>query len=316
MEKLSKPTIGIDVSKDHLDAHRLPDGSTRRFANDRAGHSALARWLADGGPVERIVYEATGAYHRAFERVLCDAGLPMAKVNPRQARRFAQATGTLVKTDRVDARMLAAMGMALEPRTLALTNRNLDEMRDLYGARQALVKDRTANLNRQAQCRLDMLKRQLRQRHAQIDRHISAIDARLAELRRNDVELQKRFDILASIPGIGQLTAHVLLIDMPELGTLDARQAASLAGLAPVTRQSGKWHGKTFIQGGRARLRQALYLPALVASRFNPTFKAKYQQFIANGKPAKLALTALMRKLLVLANALLRDNRKWSPNAP
>jgi len=260
-----------------------------------------------------VVFEPTGPYHRAFEHALAKAGLPLVKVNPRQARRFAEATGKLAKTDRLDAALLARMGalLAIEPRPAR--SKALAELKELHIAREALVKDRTAAKNRAKIRTLALLKRQNAQRLDQIERQIAAIDAAILAFIEANAELAKRFAILTSIPGVSQITAFALLIEMPELGTLEARQAASLAGLAPVARQSGRWTGRAFIRGGRASVRQALYMPALVAARFNPELKAKYTQLVKAGKPAKLALTALMRKLIVLANALLRARRTWTP---
>jgi transposase len=305
-------TAGVDISKDALDVCLYPGGQSGRFANDAKGHRGLICWLAKHS-IARVVYEATGAYHRGFERCLATAGLAMAKVNPRQARRFAEATGKLAKTDRCDAAMLARFGALLEPAARPVASPALDEMKELHVARQALVKDRTAALNRQKTVRLALIKRHIAQRLRQIEAQLAAIDAALKALIDADPELAARFAILASIPGIGETTAVAMLIEMPELGSLDHRQAASLAGLAPVARDSGRWKGKRSIRGGRATLRQALYMPALVATRFNPDLKCKYKAFVAAGKPAKVAITAIMRKLLLLANALIRDGRTWSP---
>lgn len=312
MDHVKLQTAGVDISKDALDVCLFPGGQTGRFTNDAKGHRGLIRWLAKH-PIERVAYEATGAYHRAFERCLAAAGLGMAKVNPRQARRFAEATGRLAKTDRCDAALLARFGALLEPATRPVVSQTLDEMKELHGARQALVKDRTAALNRQKTVRSALIKRHIVQRLRQIDSQLVAIDAALKRFVEADRHLDARFTILASIPGIGETTAIAILVEMPELGSLDQRQAASLAGLAPVARDSGQWKGKRCIRGGRASLRQALYMPALVATRFNPDLKSKYRALIDAGKPAKVAITAIMRKLLLLANALLRDGRSWSP---
>jgi transposase len=312
MDHDTAQTAGVDISKDALDVCLYPGGQSGRFANDAKGHRGLVCWLAKHS-IARVVYEATGAYHRGFERCLATAGLALAKVNPRQARRFAEATGKLAKTDRCDAAMLARFGALLEPAARPVASPALDEMKELHVARQALVKDRTAALNRQKTVRLALIKRHIAQRLRQIEAQLAAIDAALKALIDADPELAARFAILASIPGIGETTAVAMLIEMPELGSLDHRQAASLAGLAPVARDSGRWKGKRSIRGGRATLRQALYMPALVATRFNPDLKCKYKAFVAAGKPAKVAITAIMRKLLLLANALIRDGRTWSP---
>lgn len=312
MEKMTQITIGVDIAKDTLDAHRLPDGAQQQFANSPAGHKALLAWI--GRAEARVVYEPTGAYHRAFEQALAKAGAPLVKVNPRQARRFAEATGRLAKTDRLDAAMLARMGAVLDLQARPTASPALAELKDLHVARQALVKERTAAKNRARQLTLPLLKQRNAARLKQIASQITAVEAAIRTCLQAEPELARRLVILVSIPGVSELTAFALLIDMPELGSLEPRQAASLAGLAPVTRQSGRWSGRAFIRGGRASLRQALYMPALVAARFNPDLKAKYEQLTTAGKPPKLAITALMRKLVVLANALLKAQRTWTPN--
>lgn len=300
-------SIGIDISKDRLDAFCLGAGEHRCFNNTPAGFRQLRHWL--DRPLERVVYEATGAYHGAFERA-CSGHLPLVKVNPLQARRFAQARGSRAKTDRVDARMLAVMGQtfALVPDQPA--DENQHELKALQVERTALVKDRTRLLNRLKTQTLSLPKRQSKARLALIERQLAAIDAAIQA--RLGEHKARQIDILTSIPGIGPVTAATLLIECPELGALGRKQVASLAGLAPMTQQSGQWRGKAFIQGGRKFLRDALYMPALVAARFNPDMKARYQALRETGKPAKVALTAIMRKLIELANALIRDDRKWT----
>lgn len=305
-------TIGIDISKDHLDAHRLPEGDRRRFDNTPRGHKALIAWI--GAVPTRVVYEPTGPYHRKLEAALDLAGMPIVKVNPRQARRFAEATGQLAKTDGLDAAMLARMGaiLVLEPRPVR--GATLNDLKDLHLAREALVKDRTAAKNRAKSISLALLKRHNEARLRQIEQQIEAVDAAIRALIASDEILARRFAILRSVPGIADVTAAMLVTEMPELGSLDAKQIASLAGLAPMARQSGQWKGKAFVQGGRRQVRQALYMPALVAMRFNPDLKAKYEQLLAAGKARKQAITAVMRKLVVLANALLKDGRSWQPS--
>lgn len=307
-------TIGIDVSKDHLDAARYPSGETTRVANTRKGHTVLLRWISKN-QVTRVVFEATGPYHRGLEQRLDVAGLAIAKVNPRQARRFAEATGKLAKTDRVDAFMLARFGALLEPISRPVRNETQNQLAELVAARRSLMRDRTAMLNRAHILTIEILKRHARHRLRQIEAQITSLDAAIETVMAEDPVLTRRREILLSIPGLGYVTAQALLADMPELGTMDEAQAASLAGLAPITRQSGKWQGKSFIRGGRACIRQALYMPALVAMRFNPDLKRIYSRLVDSGKHAKLAITAVMRKLVILANALLRDDRIWAPKA-
>lgn len=180
-------------------------------------------------------------------------------------------------------------------------------------ARMALIKERTRLLNRSKTQTLAILKRQSKARLGQIKRQLAELEAALLKLARQCPKRARAFDILCSIPGLGRITAVAILVECPEIGTLTRKQIASLAGLAPMTRQSGQWRGTAFIQGGRKFLRDALYMPALVAARFNPDQRQKYQAMISDGKPAKVALTALMRKLIELANALVRQDREWTP---
>ncbi|MBL4600819.1 MAG: IS110 family transposase [Rhizobiaceae bacterium] len=233
-------------------------------------------------------------------------------VNPRQARRFAEGTGTLAKTDRVDAAMLARMGSLLELKADKPKSETLHNLKELGTTRQALIKDRTAAKARQRIAIHPLLKKQINRRMQQVERDLAQIDTAIETIITDDELLSQKADILISIPGIAKITAYAMLTEMPELGKLSGKQAASLAGLAPISRQSGKWQGKERIQGGRACLRKAIYLPAVVATRCNPDMKVKYHELIAKGKCKKLAITAVMRKLVVMANAMLRDNRKWN----
>jgi len=311
---MTQYTIGVDISKAHFDAHRLPDGIVEQFSNDQHGFRKLIKWIGNR-QIERIVYEPTGAYHRGFEDALSAAGLPLAKVNPLQARRFAQARGTRAKTDRVDAQMLAHMGVALQPDISTIASKKARDLKELQIARQALIKDRTAARNRAKNITVALLKKQNAKRLRQIKHDLKAIEEAMLALIKSEEKTAQDFNILVSIPGIAKITAAAILVEIPELGSLKPKAVASLAGLAPFSRESGKWKGKGFIGGGRKFLRDALYMPALVACRFNPDMKAKYEQLKQNGKPPKVAITAIMRKLIILANALLRDNRKWSTKA-
>lgn len=310
---MENTTIGIDISKDRLDVYRLPDGTSRSFSNNCQGIAALAKWLS-ASPVERIVFEATGHYHQRLEQTLGRSGLPLAKVNPRHARRFAEALGVLAKTDPVDAVVLARFGQALAPALSPIPDEQIMALKELHLARHALIKDRTASRNRLKRLTLPLLMRQVRLRLDQIERQLAAVDSAMMALVRADRTLSRRLDILVSIPGIAQAAAMALLVEMPELGGLENKRAASLAGLAPGTRQSGQWTGRARIRGGRPLPRQALYMPALVACRFNPDLAQTYERLREQGKPPKVAITAVMRKLLVLANALLKQDRCWQPS--
>lgn len=305
-------TVGVDISKLTLDVYFHPQAIARQFPNTTAGITALLAWLGQT-TIHRVVFEPTGPYHRIFERQLGNAGVPMVKVNPLQARRFAEAIGQRAKTDAVDAAMLARFGALDALQTRPVVSQTLGTMRELLTARRGLVKDRVAAINRNHVHISPLLKRLADQRLRQVERQIAAIDTELRALCRADAELNARLDILVSIPGIGEATAMTMLIEMPELGAIENKCAASLAGLAPTARDSGQHRGKRVIGGGRPHLRQALYMPALVAIRFNADMKAKYQALIAAGKPPKVAITAIMRKLTILANVLLRDQRTWTP---
>jgi transposase len=312
---MSDTTIGIDVSKDHLDAHALPAGTALRVPNTARGIARLLRWIG-AGPVARIVYEPTNRYHRALEARLAAAGLPLAPVNPLKARRFAQALGLQAKTDRIDARMLAEMGLRLTPGLQVPNPENLQHLKDLVAARRALVADRVADGNRTGGHTVPLLQRLARRRRAAIEADITQIEAAITALIAADPGLAEKARILQSLPGIAALTAATLLAEAPELGQLEARQIAALAGLAPVTRESGAWRGKATIQGGRRHLRRALYMPTLTAIRRNRDLAALFTRLRAAGKPAKLALVAAMRKLIILANTLLREGREWQETRP
>lgn len=304
-------SIGVDISKTKLDCHRLSDGAFAAFANSKAGFEDLGRWVGKTAPA-CVVFEATGPYHGAFERAF-SGHLPLVKVNPLQARRFAQACGTRAKTDQVDAAILAQMGRALDLQPDVPAREDHHALKELQVARTALVKDRTRLLNRIKTQTLALTKRRSRALLRQIEAALNELEAEIKTRLRATDQGALAHDILCSIPGIGEPTAAAILIECPEIGTLGRKQIASLAGLAPMTRQSGQWRGQAFIQGGRKFLRDALYMPALVAVRFNPDMTAKYEDMCARGKPKKVALTAIMRKLLELANALIKAQRKWSP---
>lgn len=304
-------SIGIDISKDKLDAYWLSERQHKQFSNDTAGLKLLISW-AQRAEVSQVVFEATGIYHRSLETALAAHDLAFARVNPRQARRFCEGAGQLAKTDRVDAAMLAKMGAVLELKADQARSETLHDLKQLATARQALLKDRTAAKARLSAATHLLLKKQINLRLRQVERDIAQIEDAMQAIVAADQTLSERAQILTSIPGIARVTALALLIELPELGSLSGKQAASLAGLAPISRQSGKWQGKERIQGGRANLRRAIYLPAIVATRFNPDMKAKYEQLISAGKCKKQAITAVMRKLIVMANALLRDRREWA----
>lgn len=312
---MAKDTIGIDVSKDRLDIFWYSLGQARSLPNSGEGFGQLCGWLGEGKGV-LIVFEATGAYHRGLERHLSLAGLPFIKVNPRQARRFAQAIGRLAKTDSVDARMLARMGVVLDLAPQAIEGEDVHDLRELLTARRALVKDQVTAKTRLATALNPLVREQLCRRIDDIGADIESLDEAIAQIAKQRGTLEARIRRLMTIPGIGRLTATTMLIDMPELGHLDSKKIAALAGLAPMTQQSGTWQGKERITGGRSSIRRAIYMPALVAIRFNQDLRHKYQQLLKAGKAKKVAITAVMRRIIVLANTLLREDRDWQPERP
>lgn len=296
-----------------MDVHELPSGRTARIANTAAGFKDLAAWISP--ETGCVAYESTGRWHRAMEEALA-ATQPLACVNPARARRFAQALGQEAKTDAVDARVLAMMAAAIKLRRVEQSSPVQRDLEELNTARDALMRDRTATLNRSKHLRHKLLRRQNKLRLAQIERQIKALDMEIRSLVGDDDDLSRKVQILTSIPGVAQITAVGLLAGMPELGRLDGRAAASLAGLAPFTRESGKWKGYSFIGGGRRRVRQALYMASLSAINCNPDLARQYQALRSRGKPGKVALAAIMRRMLVLANVLITEDRAWQAVPP
>ena len=304
--------VGIDISKAHLDAYATSGGRAARFSNDPAGFRQLIAWI--GPDAERIAYEPTGAFHRDFEDALLQAGLPLYAINPYQVWCFARSRGRRAKTDAGDALMLATMADAIdELRPVAAKSRSDRDLAELQLVRDALINDRKAIGNRGKHLRHPLTKRLNNRRLAQIERQLKQVDAEIGKLLRASADLRRRVEILTSIPGISNVTAAGLIVHRPELGTLTGPRVASLAGLAPVTRESGTWKGRSFIQGGREKVRRLLYMPAVSAIRCNPDLGAKYRALRAAGKPAKVAITAIMRKLVILANVLVQQDRLWTP---
>lgn len=288
----------------------MSDGRREQFSNDATGLKKLRTWL--GKTPVRVIYEPTGPYHRDLEQALTATSHGLVKVNPTRARRFAQATGQTAKTDRVDAELLARMGAVLNLEASPARSEALMEIKELHVARVGLIKDRTACRNRLGTARCKVIVSQLNARYRQIKAQIAQIDAELVRYVKADPELARRYEILLSIPGIGQVAAIALIVEMPELGSMNAKEVASLAGLAPITRQSGLWKGKARISGGRQTIRTMLFMPALIATRFNAPLRQVHESLIGAGKPWKVSITAVMRKLVILANALVRDDRTWA----
>ncbi len=304
---MTKICAGLDISKDTIDVRAA--GVDRRFKNDRAGFRAIDGFLRKHG-VRRVAVEATGRLHRAVHQSLHDRGYEVCVVNPRQARRFAEATGQLAKTDKTDARMLAAFAAAFadlpatEPKSAFL-----DSLNDRMVARAQAVEI----IKTMRQCRDEIREVSAKKPMDKIikaaEREKETLETGIEEHIKSDPDQARAYRILMSVPGIGPVTAAALLGWLPELGQLDSRQAAALAGTAPFARDSGAKKGARRIRGGRFRPRRALYMAALTAVRFNKDMSAFYDRLTGRGKCHKVALVAVMRKLAVLANTLLRERR-------
>ncbi len=309
---MTNHTIGIDISKAHLDAYAAPEGRAARFWNDAAGFQKLIGWI--GPQAERIAYEPSGPWHRDFEEALLKAGLPLYAINPYQVRCFARSQRRRAKTDAVDARTLATMADAIgNLRPTAAKSHSDRDLADLQLVRDALVGDRTTIGNRGKHLRHPLAMRVNRERLAHSERQLKRVDAEIRKLLETREDLKRRFEILTSIPGISNITAAGLIVHMSQLGTLTGPRAASLAGLAPLARESEACKRRSFIQGGREKVRRLLSMPAVAAIRCNPHLARKYTALRDAGKPPMVAITAVMRKLVVLPNILVQQDRLWIP---
>jgi transposase len=306
---------GIDVCKDWLDIHVHPLNRSLRLSNDASGIRQLKRLLTKLNPV-CIVLEATGKYHRPAHRSLFADGFTVAIVDPYRARMFAKSCGYLAKTDRLDARLLALMGEALEPAASVPSAPAFEALQELVNARSAAIAELNMLANRIKATQTSVLKAALARLARNVQKHIDWLDAEIANRIAKDPDLCRKAEILTSIPGVGPVTAQALMAGLQELGQCTGKQAAMLAGLAPVANDSGARSGTRSIRAGRPAPRRALYMAALSASRCNPALSRFAKILKAAGKPPKVVLVAIMRKLLVLANTLLTQNRLWSPNAP
>ena len=303
--------VGIDVCKERLDVHIHPANERFAVANDAGGWRRLKRKLA-AFAVQRVVMEATSKYHRAAHRSLAAAGHAVAIINPLRARLFAEATGQLAKTDGVDAAMLARFAEQLAPATTEPAPHAQEQLRELVHARRAAIDDHTALRLRLGEASNQLVKTELKRLIKVIATHAARLDAAIDVHIQNDPVLARRSVLLQSIPGIGPVVAHTLIADLSELGTLTAKQVAALAGLAPYPRESGARVGQRRIRAGRATARRALFLGALSASRFNASMKVFYARLVAQGKAKKVALVAVARKLVILANTIVREDRMWT----
>jgi transposase len=300
--------VGIDVSKAWLDLHRLPDATCQQVANSAEGIAALCHALAERPPA-LIVLEATGGLQDRAAAALAAAGLPLAVVNPRQVRDFARSLGRLAKTDRLDAAILAEFARTVRPEPRPLPDPDRKALADAVGRRLQLVEMRAAEKTRRSQL-APALRPHLEAHIAWLDTAIDELDRDIAGKLRDSPAWQVERDLLAAVPGIGTITCATLLARLPELGRLSRRKIAALAGLAPFNRDSGARRGRRSIAGGRADVRAVLYMATVTAIRHNPAIANFHARLVAAGKPAKLAITACMRKLLTILNAILRQNHQ------
>ena len=316
-KQVAKPqsNVGIDVSKDWLDIHVLPEGGALRVSNDAQGIGKLKRWLSRFA-VTLIVVEATGKWHRALCRSLHASGLPVAVVDPFRVRMFAKAQGILAKTDRLDARVLAAFAAVMTPPVRPPAPEAMDDLKELVAARDSLAAQQAALKTQLCAAPSAFLTRQLKARIARGEKDIAALEREILSRIEADDALARRHAILLSVPGFGPAVAASLVANLAELGACSAKQISLLAGLAPIADDSGKRQGVRVIWGGRAGVRRMLYLAALSAARFNADMKAFYCRLIDDKKSAKLALIAVARKLAILANTLISQDRTWQQNAP
>jgi transposase len=302
--------IGIDVAKDRLDAHVRPGGEAFAVARDGEGVAALVERLKESGP-QLIVLEATGGFEQVVAAGLAGAGLPVVVVNPRQIRDFARALGRLAKTDRIDAEVIALFAERVRPELRPLPDDQARELDELVTRRRQVIEMMVAEGNRARRLTSRRLQKRIAHHQAVLQKELTEIERELDDTIRKSPIWRETEDLLKSVPGIGNATARTLIAELPELGTLDRRKIAALVGLAPFNRDSGTLRGRRMIAGGRAPVRAVLYMAALVASRRNPLIRAFYQRLLAAGKPKKLALTACMRKLLTILNAIVRDRTPW-----
>ena len=303
--------VGIDVSKAHLDAACSGQTSTQRFDNTVQGVGELATWLSKCAAI-KIVVEASGGYEQRALIDLSSKGFPVAMVNPMRVRHFARSMGRLAKTDRLDAYVLAEYARTMDPPLYRVPSQAERQLSRLITRRSQLLGMLVAEKNRlhtsdpafapRIQKHIDWLQDELETGLAELQHCVAA-----------DPHWQNNLRLLQTVPGVGPVTAFTLLAYLPELGHWPARRLAALVGVAPINRDSGQLRGKRIIQGGRAIVRSALYMAVLSGTRFNPVLRNFYQSLLVRGKPPKVALTACMRKLLIILNAMLRDQKAWLP---
>lgn len=312
MESASHACVGIDVAKDSLDVCLLPTEQAFTVTNDPDGFRQLVGQLPTPGTCQ-IVIEATGGYERRVAAALHAAGHTVAVVNPRQVRDFARGLGILAKTDRLDARVIARFGQQAQPRPSEICSEKQAAFRELVTRRRQLVEFRTAEQNRLETATAKTVRKNIRHMLEQLDKQIRQLEEEIGQLIESDEELASKAALLETVPGVGPVTITSLLVELPELGRLNRQQVAALVGVAPFNRDSGKFHGRRAIWGGRAAVRSVLYMAALTARRCNSVIREFANRLEAAGKPFKVVLTACMRKLLVILNTIVKNNLPWKP---
>ena len=302
--------VGIDVSRDRLDVHVLPAGEAFAVARDGEGLEQLVARLGRLKP-HLVALEATGGFEATAAAALGGAGLPLVVVNPAQVRHYAQALGRRAKTDRIDAEVIARFVAATRPEIRPLPDAEMRLLAEMVARRRQIVVMIAAEKNRARRTAAPRLARSIARLTRALERELASLDQDIDDTIRGSPAWREREDLLVSVPGIGPVIARTLIAEMPELGSLDRKAVGSLAGLAPFTRQSGRWKGRSMIGGGRGPVRTVLFIAVMVATRHNPQIKAFYQRLIAAGKLKMVALTACARKLITILNAILRDKQPW-----
>jgi transposase len=304
--------VGIDVSKDRLDVHVSPTGEAFTVSRDGKGLEVLIDRLRMLSP-QLIAIEATGGFETIAAAALAGAALPLAIVNPTQVRHFAQAVGKRAKTDPIDAEVIARFVEAVKPEVRPVPDAQARMFGELVARRRQIVEMMVAERQREQRTALVRIRKSILRHIKMLEKELTEIDNDIGTLVRGSPVWREKEDLLVTFPGIGTTLARTLLAEMPELGNLNRREIASLAGVAPFTRQSGRWKGKSMIAGGRAPVRSALYMAALSAINFNPPLKRFYQRLLSVGKPKMVALIAVARKILTILNAMLREHKQWQP---
>jgi transposase len=310
---MTKPYVGIDVAKATLDVAIGSDGELVQVENNEAGIARLVEQLGAVAPT-LVVLEATGGYECVVAGAIAGRGMAVAVVNPRQVRDFAKATGVLAKTDRIDARVLARFAEAVRPEPRPLPTAEAKELEEYLSRRRQLVDMLTMEKNRLAAAATERLKKSLRKHIDWLEEALRRANDDIDTAIRNSPVWREQEDLLRSVPGIGPVSARTMLAELPELGRLNRKKIAALVGVAPLNRDSGTLQGTRTCWGGRARVRQVLYMAAISAVRCNPVVRQTYASLRDRGKKHKVALVACMRKLLTILTAMVRDHRRWSPS--